>query len=199
MLEVAGGIWFLPCSSCECSGDPCWHPRVGDGCRGKAAECHALETNTKKQGKRKERSEAERKTPGNEVTFFVVLCSFFKIKHPIKDFLLHEIDNTGGEALPKYNKSCLASLASSSTGTLVFDRRMDQQVPKGTSTAALSFSFNGSGLKQRRPGSSSPSFPPVPKISEVYHGRQREWRKRGFGNREGLRKSLCLSHMAGKR
>lgn len=127
------------------------------------------------------------------------MCSFFLIKHPRKDFPPHEIDNTGGEALPKYNKSCLASLDSSSTGTLGFDRRMDQPVPKGTSTAALSFSFNGNGLKQSRVVLSLPSFPSVPKISEVCHGRQWEWRKGGVGKREGLGETLGLSHVPGKR
>lgn len=53
------------------------HPRIGAGCRGKAAECHALETNTKKHGKLKERSEAERKTPGNEVIFLLFCALFF--------------------------------------------------------------------------------------------------------------------------
>lgn len=119
------------------------------------------------------------------------------MKHPIKAFLLHEIGNKGGEALPKYNKTCLASLDSSSTGIPGFDRRMAQPVPKGTSTAALSFSFSGSGLKQSRTGSSSPSFPPVPKLSEVYHGRQ--WREGDIGKREGLGKTLGHSHMPGKR
>ena len=53
--ERAQGIWFLPCSSCECNGDPRWRARIGAGGRMKAAECHAFKKSPKpgKRGRKK--------------------------------------------------------------------------------------------------------------------------------------------------
>lgn len=68
----------------------------------KAAECHALKK-PKKQGKWEERSEAERKTPGNEVVFWW-FCALIFNKMSKKRFPAARKGQQRREALPKNNQ-----------------------------------------------------------------------------------------------
>lgn len=69
----------------------------------KAAECHALKKNPPKQGKREERSEAERKTPGNEVVFWL-FCALLFNKMSKKRFPAARKGQQRRETLPKNNQ-----------------------------------------------------------------------------------------------
>lgn len=77
------------------------HVRIGAGGRVKAAACHALKN---RQTPRKiGRNKAERKTPGNEVVFWLFSALFFFNKMSKKRFPAAPKGQQRREALPKNN------------------------------------------------------------------------------------------------